>query len=175
MTTLAFLQALYSSAKNGWLSVWTMPDKKTAYFSVSDISAAVNYSERLFDRHDVYYGVGLRREKLGEFQRGGNEDVSVVPALWSDIDIQGSAHKETDLPPTAEAALEFLDALPLRPSIVVSSGNGLHCYWLFNEPLGIATEAHRENIAAALKGWQRYIITLNIEFHASVSYIGDHK
>jgi hypothetical protein len=30
-------------------------------------------------------------------------------------------------------------------------------------------------MALQTRGWQRYIITLNTEFHASVSYIGVHK
>ena len=157
MQTLDFLQTLYNIAASGYLTIWTMPDKKMAYFPVTDLPKAVKYAESRFDTHDVYYGVGLRWERLGKHQRGGNDDVSVIPALWTDIDILGAAHKETALPPTADAALEFLDNLPLKPSIVVSSGNGLHVYWLFDKPLGIATEAHRANIAGALRGWQTYI------------------
>jgi len=157
MNTQEFSQTLYGGATSGWLSVWTLPDKKTAFFPIANIPAAVSYAESLFDTHDVYYGVGLRGEKLGERQRGGNDDVTVVPALWSDIDIQSPAHKETALPQSAKEALAFLDSLPLKPSIVVNSGNGLHVYWLLDKPLGIATKAHRDNIAHALKGWQQYI------------------
>ncbi|MCL2509211.1 MAG: DUF927 domain-containing protein, partial [Oscillospiraceae bacterium] len=157
MNAQEFLQTLYGGAPRGWLTVWTMPDKKTAYFSVDDIPAAVSYAESHFDTRDVYYGVGLRDKNLGEHQRGGNGDVTVIPALWSDIDIQSPAHKETALPPAVDAALAFLDSLPLKPSIIVSSGNGLHAYWLLGRPLGIATVAHRDNIAAALRGWQLYI------------------
>ncbi|MDL2318171.1 DUF927 domain-containing protein [Eubacteriales bacterium OttesenSCG-928-A19] len=157
MNALDFLQTIYRGASSGWLTVWTMPDKKTAYFPAEDFPAAAEYSESLASTHDVYYGVGLRREKLGDHQRGGNGDVSIVPALWSDIDVLGPAHKETALPENIAAALTFLNSLPLAPTMVVSSGNGLHVYWVFNEPLTIATEAHRSNIAGALRGWQAYI------------------
>ncbi len=157
MTPQAFLNTLYSGAPPGWLTVWTLPDKRTEYFPVSDLDAAAAYAEARFDTHDVYYGVGVRQERLGPHQRGGNGDVSVIPALWTDIDILGPAHKETALPPTEAEALAFLKALPHKPSMVISSGNGLHVYWLFTEPIGIATDAHRDNISGALKGWQQYI------------------
>ena len=159
MQTLDFFQVLYSSASSGFLTVWTMPDKKTAYFPAAKLSEAATYAESRFDTHDVYFGVGLRREKLAATQRGSNEDVCCVPAFWTDIDIEGPAHKETALPATADEALDFLNALPLKPSTVVHSGNGLHVYWLFAEPLGIATEAHRANIQNALRGWQQHINT----------------
>jgi hypothetical protein len=153
----AFLQALYGKAPSGFLTLWTMPDKRTAYFPVDKLPAAVDYAAKRRDTHDIYFGVGLRREDKGEYARGGNEDVSVIPAFWSDVDILGPAHKETALPPTADAALAFLGSLPLKPSIVVNSGNGLHVYWLFAEPVGVATEAHRNNVAGALRGWQAYV------------------
>jgi len=157
MTAHEFLQTMYGDANNGYLTIWTMPDKRTAFFLISKTEAVTEYAESRFESHDVYYGVGLRKEKLGENQRGGNDDVVVIPAFWSDIDIKGPAHKEIALPASIDEALAFLESLPLKPSFIVSSGNGLHVYWLFDKPLGIATEAHRTNIAAALHGWQMFI------------------
>jgi hypothetical protein len=157
MTATDFLRTLYAGATDGYITIWTRQDKRTEFFPVADIPAAVTYAESLFDTHDVYFGVGLRREKLAGGQRGGNADVSVIPAFWTDIDVRGAAHKESELPETIDDALEFLNALPLKPSIVVSSGNGLHVYWLFAEPLAIMTDAHRSNISGALQGWQSHI------------------
>ena len=157
MNTDEFLREMYRDAHSGWLSVWTLPDKLTRFFPILDLTAAVRYAESRFDTHDVYFGVGLRRKKQAENQRGGNEDVCVIPALWSDIDILGPAHKETALPATEADAITFLDGLPLRPTIVVSSGNGLHAYWLFTEPLSIAADAQRKSAGDALRGWQGYI------------------
>jgi hypothetical protein len=157
MTTLEFLRTMYGSVSDGYITVWTMPDKKTAFFPISDLETAAKYAENRFNSHDVYYGVGLRKEILGDTKRGSNADVSCITAFWADIDVKSPAHKETALPETNEQALDFLDNLPLKPSIVVSSGNGLHVYWLFENPLGIATEAHRQNIGSALSGWQMYI------------------
>jgi hypothetical protein len=157
MSTCEFLKTMYGNVTGGYLTVWTMPDKRTAFFPVSDLETAAKYAESRFNTHDVYYGVGLRKEVLGDTKRGSNADVSCITAFWADIDVKSPAHKETALPETNDEALAFLDSLPLKPSIVVSSGNGLHVYWLFENSLGIATDAHRQNIGSALSGWQMYI------------------
>lgn len=157
MNALAFLKTMYGGVASGYLTVWTLPDKRTAFFPAANLEEAAAYAEKLFNSHDVYYGVGLRAKELNPFTRGGNTDVNIIPAFWSDIDVKSPAHKESALPETAEEALAFLDSLPLKPSIIVSSGNGLHAYWLFQEALGIASEAHRRNIAAALDGWQKHV------------------
>ncbi|GHV07652.1 hypothetical protein FACS1894217_08840 [Clostridia bacterium] len=158
MNTQEFLQTMYSGAASGFLTIWTLPDKRTAFFPVTEMANAVSYAESRFDTHDVYFGVGLRGAKLDAFQRGGNDDVSVVTAFWADVDVvNAEAHAESALPPSIDAALDFLDTLPLQPSIVVSSGNGLHVYWQFAEPLVIMTDAHRRNIAGALRGWQMFV------------------
>ena len=43
MTPHDFLSTLYSNVSTGWLTVWTLPDKKTAFFPVADIPAALRY------------------------------------------------------------------------------------------------------------------------------------
>lgn len=59
--------------------------------------------------------------------------------LYMDFDIKGEAHKEERLPETEEELQAFIHRLPMRPSIIVESGNGIHCYWLFKEPIQIKT------------------------------------
>jgi len=70
---------------------------------------------------DVYFGVLPR-----DFASGRAEDcVPNVGVLWADIDNKsvGGTHL---------AALMRVGALNLTPSIIVDSGNGLHCYWLLD-------------------------------------------
>jgi len=157
MNASEFLMIFYKGVLQGYITVWTLQDKRTKFFKVTDTAAAAAYAETMFDTHDVYFGVGLRRDDLGSSKRGGNNDVCAITALWADIDIRGEAHKETALPQDETEALKFLNSLPHPPSIVVLSGNGLHAYWLLKKPLVIATDAHRKNISNMLKGWQLYI------------------
>ena len=71
--------------------------------------------------YNIYYGVCPR--KKGE---GGDKFVTEAPAIWCDIDF-----KTFDNPKQAvKNVMEF----PLKPTYVVSTGGGLHCYWKLSEP-----------------------------------------
>ena len=64
---------------------------------------------------------------------GKREDVCELPAVWVDIDTLKSG---LDKGAVLKAAL----SLPYQPSVVNDSGGGLHCYWLFNEPLDVRAD-----------------------------------
>ena len=72
---------------------------------------------------DVYYGVLLRNSMKGT--AAACPDWTSI--LWADIDGKNFANKG--------AALAALNLYPIRPSIVVDSGNGFHAYWLLDNPL----------------------------------------
>lgn len=56
-------------------------------------------------------------------------------------------------------ALAFIQAMPLRPSVLVDSGGGYQCYWLLAEPylIGEGDSAHvRSYIADLYRRWNAY-------------------
>ena len=108
---------------------------------------------RLAEKSDVYYGVGLRGERL-KSGRGEAKDVACIPGFWVDVDIAGDAHKQKDLPEDLDAAIELLDSFPLQPSILVHSGYGLHAYWLFYEPWEMDGEEGRSEAENMLSRFQ---------------------
>lgn len=73
---------------------------------------------------DVYCGVAERDE-------GGRdlEHCTTLHCLFTEVDFKDTPE---------EQARSTLDSFPVRPSIVVSSGGGLHVYWLLREPLPLA-------------------------------------
>ena len=72
-----------------------------------------------------------------------NKDACVETGfLHADIDFKNVVEDE----PTIR---ERLRTLRYPPSIIVRSGNGLHCYWLFKEAL--QTQEHRDRIEAVLR------------------------
>jgi len=75
----------------------------------------------------VYFGVATRDEAG---RGGGREYCRELPALWAEIDI----HK---FGMSVEQAVAILLACPLPPSLIVSSGRGLHVYWLLSPPLSV--------------------------------------
>lgn len=84
----------------------------------------------------VYFGVALRKPGSTE---GKKKDVACVTALWCDIDVKKDGND-------MGRVLASLKMLELRPSIIINSGNGYHCYWLLREPKLINNEADIEQI-----------------------------
>lgn len=148
-----FIQLLYESAEAGWLTLWTKGDKKTYWFEIDQLEQAAKAAEQMASTDDVYFGVALRGRRA-EMGRGSNEDVIAIPGLWVDIDIAGPAHKETNLPPDMDSAIEMLRSFPLEPSLLVNSGNGLHAYWLFKELWELETEEERREAADTMERFQ---------------------
>ena len=81
--------------------------------------------------------------KTGE-QRRAKENIAETIGLHADLDF-----KDIDLGYTREQIVCKLNALQYPPSAIVFSGNGLHCYWLFKEPM--ETQPNVERIEAALR------------------------
>jgi P4 family phage/plasmid primase-like protien len=155
----AFIQALYGDMKQGYLNLWTLEDKETRWFSINDKESLVHEAMKLRNSHNVYFGVGVRKEKLGSFKRGKNEDVLSLPGVWVEIDLKGGVHAAGNLP-EEEDVYSFLDTFSLDPSIIVHSGGGLHCYWLFQEPVLIQTEQNILSAERMLSRFQNVFIRL---------------
>ncbi|WP_456664223.1 hypothetical protein [Bradyrhizobium sp. LB13.1] len=79
-------------------------------------------------------------------QRRSKEGVEQSIGLFADIDFNKVDGLGSD--PRADV-LQKLSRLRILPSATVSSGGGVHAYWLFKEP--IDTQAERERIEAALR------------------------
>jgi len=146
MSALGFLTALYGDAE-GYLTIWT-PDKRTHWFKLPEaLRDAANFTAP----RDVYFGVGLgSRMTEGRLK---SEDITTIPGLWMDVDLAGPAHKQTNLP---ASLTDCYPLFPVDPTIVVSSGAGIHCYWCFKEPLEI-TDATRQQAQLLLTGFQSTI------------------
>lgn len=101
-----------------------------------------------------YFNLGYRNANLGSAKRGGYEHVIGIPGLWTDIDIAGPGHKEKNLPPTLEAAIDLIrEAMPTYPPThYVTSGGGIHCYWLFKKPKLFMNAADKLDAQMMLRG-----------------------
>lgn len=154
-----FFNALYGKINNGFLSLWTSENKETKWYEVKEIETAAFDSTMLAKEYNVYIGVGLRKERLGKYERGRNTDILYLPGVWVEIDIKGGKHAAKNLPNEQEAKV-ILDTFPLEPSIMINSGGGWHCYWLFDEAVRILTENDRESADRMLKRFQSVFIRL---------------
>jgi putative DNA primase/helicase len=79
-------------------------------------------------------------------QRRNKENAAELPMLFADIDLK-------DVDESIESIERKLKTqLPLPPSIMVRSGNGLHAYWLFKEPISIhGNDEMKDRIEGALR------------------------
>ena len=164
-----FLKLLYGTTNQGWLTLWTRQDRITRWHSVIDTGPAIKEVLSLTDeKKDVYFGVGIRKEKLEPYKtadgktvipRGSAEDVISIPGVWIDVDVANEkAHAKQNLPLSFKDAVNFLHEFPLKPSVVVNSGHGLHAYWLFAEPWEFETSKEREEAQDFLRRFQLTII-----------------
>ncbi len=149
--TVDFLRCLYPRPfPVGQLVIWTRPLSGGSRSHWVDCpEQAVSLVERYRGSRHVYFGVALqdpekarqeaRRKRGGSIPclstvRGSTASAVVLPGVWVDLDVAGDGHRSRNLPPTRDAALGLLAAVPLEPSIVVATGGGFHVYWLFEEP-----------------------------------------
>jgi hypothetical protein len=69
--------------------------------------------------------------------------------LFTDLDLDKIDMLPSDEVAARKTVLEHIKRLRYQPSALVSSGGGVHAYWLLKEPL--ATQDHMERIEAALR------------------------
>lgn len=151
------LKELFSSCNDGWLTIWNMADKQCCWFKVPDgVNAAQEYAIQHKQIADIFFGVCPRKERLGPNRRGTGEDINFISTLFADIDILDQAHKSSALPKDQHEALNFIGSLDIQPSCIVSSGHGLHIYWILEAPVNI-TDSSRDEIQRLMRGWQGYI------------------
>ena len=156
---LKFLRTLFKDCvENLLLCLWFKRSKTTHRFRLNQLEEAVRKATEQSLNTDVYFGVGLQAEDLGPSKRGAIEDISAIPAFWCDIDVAGKGHSSSDYPGTIDEALEFLQGLPLQPSIVVNSGNGLHAYWLLAQLWQFTDVGDREQAQEISRAFQGFII-----------------
>jgi hypothetical protein len=129
-----FFRALYAEDAPGYLAMWTRQDRLTRWIPANNLDLAAQTARLLAQSKDVYFGIGLQPRDLGQNRRGEGKDVIASPGLWADIDVQGPAHKGTNLPPTKDDARALLGEFPFEPTLVVESGHGLQPWWCFQKP-----------------------------------------
>ena len=147
-TAREFLTAVHGSKPDEFFAyIFRLPGKQS-FFSRSLDALAAKATAWSDAGSDVYIGMSLSVIDRGAHHRGEAKDAAGISCLWADIDIAGDAHISKTYPPDLDAALELVNAIRFPPSLVVHSGHGVHCYWLFKECLVFDSPEERERAAA---------------------------
>ncbi|MCG6535552.1 MAG: hypothetical protein L7F78_12875, partial [Syntrophales bacterium LBB04] len=101
-------------------------------FVDSEIEAAKISLELSGKGFDVFSGVNLR---LGE--DGTKNGVKFLTSFHVDIDYGSDGHKKPSTHKTYDDALQAINSLPLRPSLVIHSGRGFQGYWMLSEAVDV--------------------------------------
>lgn len=103
--------------------------------------------------HDVYLQLSTIRKERAESlraskQRGGSNDVAAVTGFYLDIDVGPGKF------PSIEVAVWFASTvLPIRPTLLVGSGGGVHAVYLFREVEYIDNPVQMQAMQAKIHGF----------------------
>lgn len=119
--------------------------KTTDWYSTSDSPEALTR-----DRRNYYFGVHPvneipKREKDGvalppSSVRATVNDIAAINCLFGEFDQKDGW------------TFDKIQELDPKPSVVVSSGGGWHCYWILEEP-ALVTDENRNEIDQVQKAW----------------------
>lgn len=141
----------------GFIVLWTKQDNRSYFFSLNQKQDLIRKVEQLKSMGDVYFTVGLQKLDLPNGKRGTSETVIALPGVWVDIDVQGPDHKKRNLIPTMDAALDFINGLPLKPTLIINTGGGYHCYWMLKTPLLFSRPKTRQEAKHLSENFQKTI------------------
>ena len=124
---------------------YTLPRRKCDPFEVGQLDQLPLRTMELSETENVYFGLHIMDSAPRPGGRASAEEIPGVAFLHREYGVRGHAHQETRLPETREDMLEFPHALEQPPSIIVSSGNGVHTYRLLEDYVPV-TDDNRERI-----------------------------
>lgn len=125
--TLEFLQKVWGDQEGvaeltliGPAGITSFP-----YTYPAELPKLIKHAELQSGKTNVYFGVCLRKAKWPKGKRGNEKDALSSWVVWVDIDFKVIPR---------EKALKLVKEFVHKPSIIVKSGGGVHCYWLLKEP-----------------------------------------
>ena len=175
------LDHIFKYAPSGFVTVWAknQTGSITRWFDLSEADTLHQAQQAAIDLdargYDVYFSTCPARSS-GENGAGKARikaaDVASVPAFFMDIDtlLDGSKLGKR-LPAGVTEAVAALEALTCPPTVCVSSGHGVHAYWVLREPMAITSPQDLESAKKLLRSFADAVVTatgfLDCDAHAS--------
>lgn len=78
MDTKDFLSEIYKGCREGYLTLTTLPERKTLWFKVSEIEKSSLLAGKYGVKTNTFFGVGFRRKALKNGFRGSEKDILCV-------------------------------------------------------------------------------------------------
>lgn len=135
--TEEFLRLLYACMPDGYLGITYIapegvalsPDNITQFkpLPLPRVNVALDFTrvhEMNARGYSVYFRVMAQNQSHEWYRRGLTQESIYTRVLWTEVDFKDIGQ---------DAALAAVERFPHYPSIVVSSGGGLHLYWLLRQ------------------------------------------
>jgi hypothetical protein len=191
-----FFASLHGEHHDGYITYWCKNNLTSFAFSKEEISEIPELVMQMNAQNKtVYVEVGFQNTRPDKNGRGTENNVSAVPALCIDIDIDTPLRKNHALPKTFGDAMGILQQVEISPNLVTWTGGGIQAYWLLTSPFIISNQSdyriikdtslslhnkvasicsehhwHLDNIAA-LNHLVRIPGTFNLKYHNGISAI----
>lgn len=122
--SITFLKSLCQHCDDGkgFINLRFLPSAKNHFIPLSEIKSI----PAILETHrgeNAYFGVATRVE--GD---GTKKGIVEIPSLWCEIDSEGLGEEAKN-----EIRQRYQD-FPLRPSVLLNSGGGIHIYWKLKTP-----------------------------------------
>lgn len=140
MDAKAFLEALWGDLPQSdgpFIQTWELAQRRSSYYAAA---AEVDVD----GEPDVFTGVGLAFKRLGANHRAKADEVVAIPGFWLDLDVGPGKC------PTRNDAFS-LSTAHVSPSIVIDSGHGIHCWYLFEKPWRFRQRSEQERAGIAAR------------------------
>lgn len=153
---IAALKAIFPAEirKQGFIILknYEVNQRAIRYAKLEDLKEMLGENERL--KTSLGFGVALRRSDFDPKKcfQGGKADCFAVSALKVDFD--AVAPKQENLPKAAITDADkgeikkALMAGPVKPTLVIDSGGGLHAYYSLKNPILLNTRANISRVEA---------------------------
>ena len=123
---------------------WLKQSTRTMWWKATDIGKLPLALE------DIYFGVHPSIREKGPKERATIKDIQAINCLYADLDI-------ADFDDDNDILMTHIKSLQLRPSVIVASGGGYHCYWLLEEPFILDTDFKRDIAIDMQKRWVLFV------------------
>lgn len=154
-----YFQIIFGPDFPGFISIWEKQTKNSKFYDNTELDAMRQYLKKTSKTKDVYFGCGLLSDKQLK-GRGKYQDILGLPGFWMDLDIQSDVHKSNFYPTTIKESYKILKEFPLAPTIIISSGYGLHVLWLFDKLWIFLNEDERKQASVLSGKFQDSIIAI---------------
>lgn len=133
--------------------LYTLPAKE-CYWPRSRAEFVERAAQLAARGQDVYVGLSTRKTGLGRYERGDESTCRRALAIGLDLDVGNVGRKPGHRSPETQAdALVALAAMPLAPSLTVSSGYGVHAWYLYVEPADLFDPVTLAGAKGCAAGW----------------------